>query len=93
MRHFLSRLRPPLIEKFLVVLWILASFLRCHSPTETLNLTVYRSFDEGELMRGIKIPPQDFALKMQGGLMCEGGRAYLRDTTVHVLHSGEVYSC
>ena len=25
-------------------------------------------------MRGIKIPPQDSALKMQGGLMCEGGR-------------------
>ena len=23
-------------------------------------------------MRGMKIPPQDFALKMQGGLMCEG---------------------
>ena len=25
-------------------------------------------------MRGIKIPQQEFALKMQGGLMCEGGR-------------------
>ena len=24
-------------------------------------------------MRGIKIPPQDFALKMQGGLMRQGG--------------------
>ena len=24
-------------------------------------------------MRGIKIPQQDFALKMQGALMCEGG--------------------
>ena len=24
-------------------------------------------------MRGIKIPPQDFALKMQGELMHEGG--------------------
>ena len=23
-------------------------------------------------MHGIKIPSQDFALKMQGGLMCEG---------------------
>ena len=37
------------------------------------------------LMRRIKIPKQDFALKMQGGgggLMREGG-AYLRDTTVH----------
>ena len=33
-------------------------------------------------MRGIKIPQQYFALKMQGGLMREGG-AYLRDTTVH----------
>ena len=32
-------------------------------------------------MRGIKIPQQDFALKMPGGLMREGG-AYLRDTTV-----------
>ena len=37
-------------------------------------------------MHGIKIPLQDFALKMQGGgLMREGG-AYLRDTTViHVV--------
>ena len=25
-------------------------------------------------MRGIKIPLKDFALKMQGGLMREGGR-------------------
>ena len=28
----------------------------------------------GGLMRGIKIPLYDFALKMQGGLMREGGR-------------------
>ena len=35
-------------------------------------------------MRGIKIPQQDFALKIQGGLMGEGGGVYLRDTTVHV---------
>ena len=35
----------------------------------------------GGLMRGIKIPLHDFALKMQGGLMREGGRGYLRDTT------------
>ena len=34
-------------------------------------------------MRGIKIPQQDFALKMPGGLMREGG-AYLRDTTVEI---------
>ena len=27
----------------------------------------------GGLMRGIKIPMHDFALKMQGGLMREGG--------------------
>ena len=27
----------------------------------------------GGLMRGIKIPLHDFALKMQGGLMREGG--------------------
>ena len=32
-------------------------------------------------MRGIKIPQYEFALKLQGGLMREGG-AYLRDTTV-----------
>ena len=25
-------------------------------------------------MCGIKLPQQEFALKMQGGLMCEGGR-------------------
>ena len=35
-------------------------------------------------MRGIKIPQQDFALKMPGGLMREGG-AYLRDTTVNAV--------
>ena len=33
-------------------------------------------------MRGIKIPLQDFALKMQGGAYARGGGAYLRDTTV-----------
>ena len=38
----------------------------------------------GRLMHGIKIPQQDFALKM-GGLIREG-KAYLRDTTVLVLH-------
>ena len=36
--------------------------------------TVYgRSFDEGGLMHGIKIPLQAGALKMPGGLMREGG--------------------
>ena len=34
-------------------------------------------------MLRIKIPLHDFALKMQGGLMREGGGAYLRDTTVN----------
>ena len=28
----------------------------------------------GGLMCGIKIPQYEFALKMQGGFMCEGGR-------------------
>ena len=46
-----------------------------------LNLTVYKLRPEG-LMRGMKIPPQDFALKMQGGGLCVKGGAYLRDTTV-----------
>ena len=32
-------------------------------------------------MHGIKIPQQDFVLKMQTGLMRKGG-TYLRDTTV-----------
>ena len=32
----------------------------------------------GWLMRGIKIPQQDFVLKMQGGSLCARG-----DTTVH----------
>ena len=44
-------------------------------------------------MHGIKIPPQDFALKMQGGAYAQGG-TYLRDTTVHgngsVVKNGEV---
>ena len=35
-------------------------------------------------MHGIKMPQQDFALKTQGVLMCEGG-AYLRDTMVQLL--------
>ena len=41
-------------------------------------------------MRGIKIPKQDFALKMQGGLMRKRW-AYLQDTTVYMtlLHKGE----
>ena len=82
MRHFLPRLRPPSIEKCLVVLWMLSSFLRCHFTTETLNLTVGVSTGGGRLMCEIKIPLQDFALKMQGGLMREGGGAYMRDTTV-----------
>ena len=34
------------------------------------------------LMRGIKILPQDFPLKMQGGAYARGG-VYLRDTTVY----------
>ena len=33
-------------------------------------------------MGGVKIPLQDFALKMQGGAYARGG-AYLRDTTVY----------
>ena len=49
----------------------------------------------GGLMRGIKIPLQDFALKMQGGLMREGGRIcgtlryiyvwYVRIPYIHIL--------
>ena len=37
-------------------------------------------------MRGIKIPPQDFGLKMQGGLMREGARicGTLRYTSVYL---------
>ena len=36
-------------------------------------------------MRGIKIPQQDFALKMQGGLCARGGG--VRDTTNYALLS------
>ena len=35
-------------------------------------------------MRGIKIPPQEFALKMHGGGAYARGGAYLWDTTVHI---------
>ena len=42
----------------------------------------------GGLMRGIKIPQQDFTLKMQGGLMRKGG-VYLRDTMVQVYWSSK----
>ena len=41
------------------------------------------SMGGGGLMCGVKIPLQDFALKMQGGAYARGG-AYLRDTTVCV---------
>ena len=51
-------------------------------------------------MHGIKIPQQDFVLKMQGGLMHGdggggGGGAYLRDTMVLCWgHSEEAkYAC
>ena len=50
---------------------MLASFLRCHSTTEFLNLIV--GVSTRGLMCGIKIPLQDFALKMQGGLCASGG--------------------
>ena len=40
-------------------------------------------------MRGIKVPQQDFALKIPGGLMREGGGGvYLQDTMVYIhVHS------
>ena len=44
-----------------------------------LIISIFRLRDEssswggGELMYGIKIPQQDFALKMQGGLCARGG--------------------
>ena len=60
---------------------MLASFLRCHSTTETLNLTVGVSTNAGAYA-WIKIPLQDFALKIQGGLMCERGGGYLWDAIV-----------
>ena len=44
------QIRPPFATLALVqsaeVLWMLASFLRCHSTTETLNLTV-EAFQRG----------------------------------------------
>ena len=51
------------------------------SGLNNLNLDCGMSlnFLLGGLMRGIEIPLQDFALKMQGGLMREGGG----DTTVN----------
>ena len=36
-------------------------------------------------MHRIKIPQQDFALKMPGGGLCARG-AYLRDTTVYTVY-------
>ena len=37
------------------------------------------------LMRGIKIPPQDFALKMQEGLMREGGGGRICGTLRYIV--------
>ena len=50
-------------------------------------------------MRGIKIPQQEFALKMQRGLICtrwggeggEGVEAYLRDTMVCIQQAENGY--
>ena len=64
-----------------------AHALRCNAagPFQICFLRAWcRSFDEsgekvggggggGGLMRGIKIPPHDFPLKMQGGLCVRGG--------------------
>ena len=43
----------------------------------------------GGLMRGIKIPQQEFALKMQGGLMREVG--YICGTLRYILYTVNVY--
>ena len=44
----------------------------------------------GGLMCGIKIPPQDFLLKMQGWGLCARGGVYLRDTTVLISPSNHM---
>ena len=50
----------------------------------------------GGLMRGIKIPQQDFALKMQGGLMREGRGGgvgwHICGTLRYIPHSADTLS-
>ena len=74
------------IKKCLVVLWTLASFLHCHSTTETLNLTVEVSTRRGggPYVRD-KNTSARLCAKNTGGAYARGG-AYLQDTTVHVTH-------
>ena len=52
------------------------------------------SFDKGGLMHGIKIPPRDFGLKMQGGggAYARGG-AYLRDYGINGLYKTVYLQC
>ena len=69
------------IERCLVVLWMLASFLHCHSNTKTLNLTVCEFRRGGAYARDKNTSARLWA-KNAGGAYARGG-AYLRDTTVH----------
>ena len=62
---------------------MLASFLRCHSTTETLNLTVEVS-TRGAYVRG-KNTSAILCAKNAGGAYARGG-AYLWDTTVLLDH-------
>ena len=62
------------IEKCLAVLWMLASFLRCHSTTETLNLTVLEFRREGRRGVGAYVRDKNTSARLRaknaGGRTC-----------------------
>ena len=66
-----------------MVLWVLASFLHCHSNTKTLNLTVCEFRRGGAYVRD-KNTSTRLWTKNAGGAYARGG-AYLRDTTVYII--------
>ena len=92
-RHFLSRLRPPSLDRkklCLAVLCMLGSFLRCNSTTETLNPTVLEFRRRGGAYARDKNTSARLSAKNAGGAYAWGRGAYLRDTTV--LHNLSVWS-
>ena len=56
-----------------MILWMLASFLRCHSNTKTLNLTVCELRRRGAYARDKNTSTRLWAKNEGGGLCARGG--------------------
>ena len=48
---------------------------------------------EGELMHGIKVPQQDFSLKMQVELMHEGGGVFVGHYGIFTTRKSRLHAC